>query len=1358
MIRIITCLALLLISLSSFCQNESRDAIFRRLNTRDGLSNNQVNCIFKDSQGFMWFGTESGLNRYDGFRFRKFFFKNGVKNSLLNNLVDNIQEDADGKLWIHTTLGYSIYDASVEAFDNETDKWVARYGINGKPQTVFIDSRKNMWIEVEGKGLYFLDMKSGKHFLFPQTGKGKNSLPRAAISHICETQGTAVVTFDNGTLARIDGQGRKVLWINRYITETSPNTYQNYFTFVDSHGNYWVAHSGQTRVWQARTRRWYESVGQMLSEEGYQVTQGNILVKDMIADKQGRLWIATDHGGLLMLDSGSKTVHVYKYDKQNAGSIPDNTLKCLYIDNAGALWVGGYKNGMAYHSANISKFVTVYIGDVCTITEDKQGNYWCGTNDAGIICYNPVTGVRRQYMQGETGLGSDVVVSSLTARDGSLWFGTFNGGLTHYKDGRFQAYRAAKQPGSLANDNVWALTEDKNGNIVIATLGGGLQMLNPQTGAFTTYNMSNSALPTDYLTSLCFDRNGNLVIGHSLNFSVMNARNKQFETYKGSRSGRAFTGSSVNQILADSRGLIWNATASGMNIYDPETDQLEELNLAAGLFGVAACSVVEDRDHNMWIASDDGLSQVKVVWEDGRWNTFVTNYNDLDGLQSRQFNYRSIILASNGDIVVGGQEGINIIPPQVPRKNESSLKALFSGLVLFDRPLSVGEKYNGRVVLKQALASGGRLDLHNGEDAFTILLASDGVMVPEKSRFLYRLKGFNDKWMMTAEGQPSITYTNLAAKTYTLEVKVVSRDGMVSGNVSTLDICVHPPFYLSVWAFIIYALLIGGILWLARFDIIRRQKAKFRLEQMEIETQQRKDMDEMKLRFFTNVSHELRTPLTLIISPLTGMIRQEADEQKRSRLEMIHRNSVRLLNMVNQILDFRKMDKEQLRLNVLTGDIVNFVKNICDEFDEYAGKHISLTFYASEKSLIMEFDEDKMGKIMNNLLSNAFKFTPDGGRVDVSLRLINGSEGGDDDARQLEIKVSDTGRGISDEDKPRVFDRFYQTRPGEEQPFGGSGIGLNLTKTFVEMHDGSICITDNPGGGAVFMILLPVRNAGKMEGLKEENAGLTAGSSQEISEVKTSTAPLREVLIVDDSDDFREFMCDIMSEHYKVREAADGKEALRMIEEHRPDIILSDVMMPEMDGNELCRRVKENPETADIPFVLITARLAQEHKKEGLESGADDYITKPFDIEMLHIRMGNLIKWHTHEQGERMLKPKIKPMEITSLDEKMVKEATEYVENNMATTDITVEKMSEKLNMSRVQLYKRLVSVTGMTPSEFIRSIQLQHAEQLLRMSQLSVSEIAYKVGFNNPRYFSKYFQERYSMTPSIYKKEKGAG
>ena len=1411
---------------------------FNHLTNRDGLSNGQVNAILQDDRGYVWLGTQSGLDRYDGFRFKNFFYKNLDASSLPNNSIDEVMQAINGDLWIHTSVGYCIYQYANERFDRNPEKWLKSVGIDGKPYKVFVDSNKNMWIVIYGKGCYFLNCKTLKHrfFSFRQMG-----LPeQKEVNAITEQKGTAVLSFRNGTLCRIDGLKGKVLWTNRYLTKTYHLSDEGAYTYIDHHNNYWVLSNSFVFVYSSANMKWYEGMEAFVKSKGISMpTSGKILVRDIAKGKDGKLWIATDHEGLFILDYNKKSCKQY-VKRDQANSLMDNCLQKVYIDRSGAVWIGSYKNGIAYYSPSSTKFSTIDLGDICTITQDKWGNYWCGTNDAGIVCYNPVTGAQTHYGMAQTGLKSDIVVSSVTMQDGTMFFGTFNGGLARYRNGQWKTYN--QSPHGLAHQSIWALCEDKHHRLVIGTLGGGLQFMDTQKETFKTIDITNSKIPTNYIGSLNAMPNGDILIGHSQNFSTINVDTYKFTNYNAARGGRAFPSPAINDVIMDSRGIIWMATPAGITMYDPNSGQMESVNDLNGTQGAVGCSVVEDQAKTIWLVSEFIVTHVKLSKDNrGKWELNMTSYNSMDGLQDRQFNYRSAFLSRNGDLVLGGQDGINIIHTQKDRAPHHHVKAMFSGLVLFDHPLVAGEEYEGRVVLEKSLDASRVLDLNYKDNAFTIQLSSGDVTVPSRNRFLYRMAGVTDKWLMTASGRPEVTFTNLSSGSYTLQVKVVNGDGTVCDEISELRINVHPPFYLSVWALMVYLLLACGAVYLYRKRALDRQKMIFEREKMEENIRKDRELNELKLNFFTNVSHELRTPLTLIISPLSNMIKNEENDGKKHKLELIYRNAERLLNLVNQILDFRKIEQKSSKLTLTQVEAVSYVEGICRSFQLLGNAKIKLVFISSVKELPVKFDVDKVGKIINNLLSNAYKFTPDGGTVTVSLDVQKDVKIKGMAKDVLRLKVADTGKGISDEDKIHIFDRFYQVNGTEMQPFGGSGIGLNLVKDFADLHGGTVTVSDNPGGGTIFTVDIPLQQdldtsnihasvlhdvvsapekteaqptSGFSSTTESSSSSATESSSSSATESSSSSAiessssaiessstkktfsstessQKPKVLLVDDSDDFREFMNEILSDHYEVRQAVNGKEAWEILQtQPLPDVILSDVMMPVMDGNTLCRLVKGNNSTADIPFVMLTARLATEHQKEGLENGADEYITKPFDIDMLNLRIRNLMKWAkrkdastavsggqgvdsanasqtgtsqadssqagTSAQNATLDEAKVVETEykMTESDKKFIDTIDIYIRDNMGDPDTTVESMSAYLCISRVQLYKRMVSLTGTTPSEYLRAKRIHRAEELLREGELTVSEIAYKVGFNNPRYFSKYFQDEYGMTPSLYKKK----
>lgn len=634
--------------------------------------------------------------------------------------------------------------------------------------------------------------------------------------------------------------------------------------------------------------------------------------------------------------------------------------------------------------------------------------------------------------------------------------------------------------------------------------------------------------------------------------------------------------------------------------------------------------------------------------------------------------------------------------------------------------------------------------------------ASDNYNLPEKTQYMYKLEGFNNDWLTLPVGVHNVTFTNLAPGKYVLRVKAINSDGYVGIKEATLGIVVNPPFWMSWWAYLLYAAGLVVVLFLARYRMLKREREKFHLQQIENEVAKNEEINNMKFRFFTNVSHELRTPLTLIISPLEGMLKETTDELQSTRLQLMYRNAQRLLHLVNQLLDFRKGEMSTHQLSLSEGDIISYVHSVCNSFLLMADKkHIQFSFFSGIDTFSMAFDADKVGKIVMNLLSNAFKFTPEGGRVTVMIEHVTGTPD------TLEIKIADTGIGISDVDKEHIFDRFYQADHKGVEETTGNGIGLSLVRDFVTLHEGEVKVFDNIGTGSVFVIQFPVKHVETQVQLPEET-GMSVGDEEDREmkeEVREETgrkdSPL--LLVVDDNEDFRIFMRYSLELQYRVKLAVNGNEAWEMMQEELPDLVISDVMMPQMDGNELCRLIKQDKRTAHIPVILLTARQNTEAKLEGLQTGADDYVTKPFNMTILVLRIRKLIelsRYHRVTQG--MIDPAPSEIVITSLDEKLIEKAIKYVEDNMSRTELSVEELSRELGMSRVHLYKKLLQITGKTPIEFIRVIRLKRAAQLLRESQLHVSEVAFEVGFNNPKYFSRYFKDEFGVLPSVYQEKEG--
>lgn len=1348
----------LILWMLAFClPAAAHDYMFKHLEVKDGLSNNQVNSIYKDSKGFMWFGTASGLNRYDGYGIKVYRSRQDDERSLPDSYIEKVQEDASGNLWIETGAGYAIYNAASNDFNRDVEKWMWNIGISGRPNLIYIDKEKNYWIYVMGKGVY--RYKAGDKAAEIVKIADEKFLA-TEITDITECDNGILLVNVNGVIACINARKLEPEWMNKDIAEEWGNGRNIVFTlFVDRNDRVWIysvegmwIYSLSRKVWESRSIR----------GDTYDA------VRALAQDKNGRIWVGRDQDGIEII--GGQGTHLKLVnDAGNDRTLSNNTITALYEDASGTMWVGTYKKGISFYNESAFKFGIVDVGDVNCVEDGKNNNVWLGTNDNGLVRWNRTTGERKifSHTTDAYSISSNVVVCLLQGSDGKLWAGTFWGGLNCYDGNRFIHYRAGKgqdENNTLVYDNVWALAEDADGCIWIGTLGGGVQCLNPRTGIFETYYTGNSNLVSDYISSLCIGRDHTLLIGTSAGMSMLDLDTRKITNFAGTKSGKArFSNQNINQVYEDSRGLFWIATREGLNVYDPKRDELFEVPIKQDFSKLFILGITEDNNRSMWVSTGGELINV-VLSADTKTGqiTFRSyTYNDKDGLQSCDFNQRSLKRLHTGEIVVGGLYGLNRFNPDNIKYNHTLPKVMFTGFQLFNRDVEVGEKCDGRIILTEALNSIKEVVLDYKQNVFTILFASDNYVLPDKTRYFYKLEGFNEDWLEETADMHRVTYTNLAPGTYTLKVKATNSDGYAGTEEASLKIVILPPFWMTPWAYVCYVLLIISAVCLSLYTVQRRERNKFKIRQMEQDARKNEEVNQMKFRFFTNVSHELRTPLTLIISPLESLMKDATDEKRLDKLKLMHRNALRLLTLVNQLLDFRKNEVAGLHLSLSEGDVVAYVQNICSSFLMLSEKkNVHLTFFSAIDHLNMAFDEDKVGKIVMNLLSNAFKFTPEGGRVDVSIDVLK------ETPEMLEIKVSDTGTGISNENKERIFERFYQVeQEGDNHQSTGSGIGLSLVRDFVTLHGGTVRVFDNVGTGSVFVVNLLVKH----KELSTEDSELSAeenvlpADGEELSSGHTPEEVLAEAekekplaLIVDDNEDLIDFMKDALSLYFRVKSANNGREAWQMIPDLMPDIIVSDVMMPEMDGNELCRWVKSDKRTSNIPFILLTAKQAIEDKVEGLTIGADDYVTKPFNLEVLVLRMRKLIDWSRKNKSRTHIDPEPSEIVITSLDEQLVAKAIKYVEDHISRPDLSVEVLSRELGMSRVQLYKKLLQITGKTPTEFIRIIRLKRAMQFLRESQLNVSEIAYNVGFNNPKYFTKYFKEEFGVLPSVFQEKEG--
>lgn len=798
------------------------DIKFRRLDTRDGLSNSQVNCVIRDSKGFVWVGTPYGLNRYDGFRVQTYYSHAKDSLTMPSNNVDEIMECACGRLWMRHGVVYSVFDPETGEFDRHPEWWLAEQGIKGALERIYTDHNGNMWIKTYNNGLWFLNCRTHQVRHFPW----KDGV---AVSDMSELGKSLLLITSSGELVCYNTEKNWLSWRDSGLVRMGIERDTDYEIFVDPKSNIWVMAGGRVYAYLRKYGRWYAGIQEALKRMGIEKVPAELKIWDMNADRNGRLWMATDHHGLCIVDGREFREFVTK--KSDETTISDNTLRGIYRDQLGRMWISTYMTGVNYYAENLFRIRHVAAGNVNTVSMDHEGNYWLGTNESGIICYDGKKQSQRVYNKRNTGLESDVIVSSMTATDGSLWFGSYEGGLAHYEDGHFQVWRATDGEGGLANNSVWALCEDQWGYVWLGTLGGGLQRLDRRTGQFKTLNLSNSRLPSNYISSLQFTDDGLLLVGHTEFYSLVNPKTMEIKNYRieDSRSDIPLTPTS-NQVVQDSRGLVWQAAASGVTVNDTKNGTVYFLDGKKGLIGSVVNGIVEDRNKTMWVVTQNGLSRVLLSKQQDRWKMMVHSFSNRDGLQDAPYNQRSAILTADGRIVIGGHEGIDIVNPAHMNQVHAREIPMFSCVKMKDHELQV------------------QLSSTSGE-------------VHNQARFAYRLEDYDDEWRYTEEQHPDLLYNDLPSGKYELHVRMLNDDGTLGKREAVLDVSILTPWYRSWWMFLVYVIgvsvIVGAVKYYQQYkkriaasaEVSRstRNKLKPQIREVEITS-----LDEKLVRDATN--------------------------------------------------------------------------------------------------------------------------------------------------------------------------------------------------------------------------------------------------------------------------------------------------------------------------------------------------------------------------------------------------------------------------------------------------------------------------------------------------------------------------
>ncbi|MBD1395354.1 hybrid sensor histidine kinase/response regulator transcription factor [Mucilaginibacter glaciei] len=1360
---VIFLIALLGIVIPGFAVAQHNQYQFSRLTVNSGLSNSRVTSMVNDSKGFIWFGTAAGLNRFDGLKFKTYRHLNNDTTTLSDDNILNVIEAADKKLWIKTRSTYNIYDPYHEYFIRDVKKYIGK----SAPQMSFIvnvfKSSNNKLILVDADDRIFLyDPITKKASLVCQKSNPSLGIINSVITAVSMDQyGDYWLMHYNGVLEKFDVKLNKVTY--RMALSSGKLKKDGYYSFYkDADKNLWIYSPGACNGIFC-----FDPLKLALNHFDTQSANGRLnsnIVNSVSQDKDGIIWIATDHGGLNLLNKCDFSVRFLTNRENDDKSLGQNSIVSVFRDNLGIMWAGTFKKGLSFYHKNIIRFPLVQhhlsdpaslpFSDVNRFAEDAKGNLWIGSNGGGLIYFNRTTGKYTQFKHdaaNPNSLSNNVIVSLCIDHKQRLWIGSFFGGLDCFDGTTFKHYRHDDaNPSSISDDRVWEIFEDSSFNLWVGTLFNGLNRFDEKRKTFYHYKTgSGNAIHSNYITSILEDKQQNLWLGTSQGIDRMDKKTGYIKHFAhDSRTATSLINNEVRSLYHDSRGWIWAPTREGLSLLNPVTGIFKNFCKDDGLPDNNVLDIVEDSQHNMWLSTTNGLSNIKIG-QSGNQSTFsFTNFDESDGLQGMEFNESAFYSTKKGELIFGGANGFNIFYPQKILSSANQPLLAFTELQVGNQEVTPSKKIDGRNILTKSIAETREVRLNYDENVFSIDFTAIAFFNPDKVKIKYKLEGFDKNWITVDNKNRRATYTNIAPGNYTFKLATVN-NADTAGKQLNLAIVVSPPFYQTTLAYFTYIMLfVAAIFWM-RHKGIKKIHAEFTLQREREQAQRLHELDLMKIKFFTNVSHEFRTPLSLILAPVNRLLSETGNIQHIQQLQLVNRNARRLLNMVNQLLDFRKMEEQELKIQLETGDIVAFIKDTTGSFNDVAEKKaIDFTFDSDHASFITEFDHDKLERILFNLISNAFKFTADNGNVTVllSFNKLNASQ-----QFEMEIRVIDIGIGIPQDKTQKIFERFFQDDVPGSMVNQGSGIGLAITKEFVNLHDGEITVESVVGEGSCFIVKIPL--------VQKQGADVVVGivAPQPVAILSKGGTTVKKkpvLLVVEDHDDFRLYLKDSLTDFFNVIDAKNGKEGWQKALALHPDLIISDISMPEMNGIDLCKKLKNDNRTHHIPVVLLTALTGEEYQLNGLETGANDYLTKPFNFEILLSKLKNILSQQELMQSTYKKQVELNPSEVISEspDDLFIQKALQVIEQNISNVEFSVEELSSETCMSRVTLYKKTLALTGKSPVELIRTVRLKRAAQLLSNDHLTVSQVCYRVGFRSHKYFAKSFKAEFGVLPSGYR------
>lgn len=1358
-------ITLILISFSLIAV--SGDYSFERLNVP--VSHSNVITINQDNQGFMWFGTRNGLNRYDGVNMVAFHHHSFDSTSLTNNLVNSINVGPGGLLWIGTFDGLSIFDPEQFKF-GEINHY---YELNNKPvfgDVLSIDNgnKDEVWVGTIFNGIYLFNTKEGKTISF-KSDKNSGGICSDLINVVkYDSKGRVWVGTRNG-LSLIEKNGAQVS--NYYHNQNDElSLTENHITAIieDNNGTIWIAtnNMGLQKVKEVNGLIRFERVN--FYNDYYSYNPG-FSILSLLCDKAGNVWIGTENGGLYIIDYRTRKITRHLNDPFDAKSLAGNSIYTIFQSKDGIIWIGTYNQGVCYFDPNKIQFEHYFQNPTqsnflnCNIIKcisSKSNDLIIGTDGGGLTIVDRDSKKPVHYTKnpGANSISSNTIMCMLP--DGpQIWLGTWDAGLNLFDSqrGTFKHYnKIQSQLDESDVERVTSLCKDRKGTIWVGTFDHGLNYYSPSDDKiihFSGRDAGNSVFDTENIHCMIETSSGNLLLGTMDGLYLVKSpySSPTITRYKyQSNDSLSLSNNLVVSLFEDVNKKIWVGTiGGGLNLFDMKTETFRRFTEKDGLPESSIRSLISDRKNKIWISTNQGIACMDPV----TFNIKAYRCKTLNDLG--EFLFSSSTIDSEGFLYFGGSNGFIRFHPDSIRENQNIPPVYFSDFRLFNKSVQVGAK---KSPLTKHISSTGSVVLDHKQSVISIDFVALNYTESGQNQYAYYLEGFEPDWNYSGQNNTA-TYTNLFPGNYVFKVKASNNDGIWNLQPTTLAIHVKAPLWATWWAFVCYIFILSSFFY---FILRFYRKSAIEKEQLRAERIQNQNLQELKdrkLQFFTNISHEIRTPLSLIINPLEEVLQiPELSEVIKRKVRYAGENSKFLLKLVNQLLDFRKLDNSKMdlilsetKINKLISQIIELHRLRAEE------KNIELVFEPLDTEDNFHVDVDKIEKIVHNLLSNAVKFSSN--NTLVFIRIIENKAVGN-----LSIEVIDHGPGLDEDQIPLIFERFYQGKSAINK--GGTGIGLALCKELTEIHQGKLEVESTKGEGSCFKLVIPntidaykgldkvfIENSQDRSSYQIQPSDVSPNEEDGVHQHKNIKYSM---VIVEDDMQIRSYLVEEFSKYYKTFSAENGNEALKLIIKKLPDIIISDIVMPEMDGLELCRRVKGNIETSHIPIIILTAKVEMEHQIDGLETGADAYVQKPFNMRYLKVLIKNILEKRSNMFRAFSQNNIIIPSEFSTnkMDEEFLQKVINYIETNIEKTELSVDMLAQNMNLSRSQVYRKIKALTDFTANEFIRQIRLKKSLKLLSEGTLNISEIAYRVGFSSQSYFTRSFKEYYGKSPSEMKNQ----